>query len=146
MRVEWKHRNDNDLMLKIVFLCLFGFSLIIGLVLTNNAVRQSESSDMYLFQLKKGRRPMLNRGMKKMSAAMVLLAGSGIPAAAAEGELICGLPEHEHTDACFERTLICGLEESAPVYAEERHFVSDFQVIQPERRLVPHFSAQGAPL
>ncbi len=45
MRVEWKHRNDNDLMLKIVFLCLFGFSLIIGLVLTNNAVRQSESSD-----------------------------------------------------------------------------------------------------
>ena len=70
----------------------------------------------------------ISRMLAILTAAMVLLAGSGIPAAAAEGELICGLPEHEHTDACFERTLICGLEESAPVYAEERHFVSDFQV------------------
>ena len=58
---------------------------------------------------------------------LTLSVGGAIPAAIAERQLMCGLEEHTHTDACFEMKLVCGKQESNPTCVEQRHFVSNFQ-------------------
>ena len=35
-----------------------------------------------------------------------------LPALTLEAETVCGMEEHEHTEDCYTRTLICGQEES----------------------------------
>ncbi len=68
------------------------------------------------------------------AAAAVLVATSvvmSLPAITATPELVCGMEEHTHTDACYTetKTLICGQEESAghthsdSCYTEHSHLV-----------------------
>ena len=48
-------------------------------------------------------------------ALVVVIGTVGVlvrPASTLSGELVCGLEEHRHTEECYERTLICGQEES----------------------------------
>ena len=69
-----------------------------------------------------------SRMIAVLTAVMMLLSAGGVNSIAkAEGEPICGLAEHTHTDACFDRVLVCTLEESEAEYVEGRHFVSNFQ-------------------
>ena len=73
-------------------------------------------------------RKIISRTFAFLTALMMVSVGGIQPIAKAEEEPTCGLQEHEHTDACFVKTLVCGLTESVPEVVEERYFASNFQI------------------
>ena len=67
-----------------------------------------------------------------LSAVTMLFSSCAFPAIAGGAEeelrLICGLEEHQHTDACYETVYACGREESEPVTETERVFSHAFEL------------------
>ena len=60
-------------------------------------------------------RQMLTRTVSVVAALVVFVTTYALvlPAITMEQNASCGIPEHQHTDSCYEERLVCGLSESA---------------------------------
>ena len=58
-------------------------------------------------------RQMLTRFVSGIAAVVVFVTTYALvlPAITLEQNASCGIPEHQHTDACYEERLVCGLPE-----------------------------------
>ena len=59
-------------------------------------------------------RRLLTRFVSITAAVVVFITTYALvlPAITMEEEALCGIPAHQHDDSCYERMLVCGLEES----------------------------------
>ena len=58
-------------------------------------------------------RQMLTRFVSGVAAVVVFVTTYALvlPAITMEQNASCGIPEHQHTDACYEEQLVCGIPE-----------------------------------